>query len=41
MAQTGTIELHNAVGTTQIIISYRGRIRFCKKNSYLPGLPQC
>ena len=41
MAQTSTIELHNAIGTTQIIISYRGRIRFCKKNSYLPGLPQC
>jgi prepilin-type N-terminal cleavage/methylation domain len=41
MAQTGTIELHNAIGTTQIIISYRGRIRFCKKNSYLPGLPRC
>ncbi|WP_279083969.1 prepilin-type N-terminal cleavage/methylation domain-containing protein [Gilliamella apis] len=41
MAQTGTIELHNAIGTTKIIISYRGRIRFCKKNSYLPGLPRC
>ncbi|OCL23896.1 hypothetical protein A9G07_03390 [Gilliamella sp. wkB72] len=41
MAQTGTFELHNAIGTTQIIISYRGRIRFCKKNSYLPGLPRC
>ena len=41
MAQTGTIELYNAIGTTQIIISYRGRIRFCKKNSYLPGLPRC
>ena len=41
MAQTGTFEFKNAIGTTQIIISYRGRIRFCKKNSYLPGLPQC
>jgi prepilin peptidase dependent protein A len=41
MAQTSTFQLNNAIGTTQIIISYRGRIRFCKKNSYLPGLPRC
>lgn len=41
MAQTGSFELSNAIGTTRVLISFRGRIRFCRINSYLPSLPAC
>lgn len=41
MAQTMSFQLKNDIGITKVIISFRGRIRFCSKNNFLAGLPQC
>lgn len=41
MAQPATIKLKNALGESRIIVSTRGRIRFCSMNVYLAGFPKC
>lgn len=41
MAQSFSLELSNEVGKSKVFVSYRGRIRFCQLNSYLPSLPPC
>ncbi|QIQ21713.1 prepilin-type N-terminal cleavage/methylation domain-containing protein [Zophobihabitans entericus] len=41
MAQTGTIRLENSLGQTRVIVSTRGRIRYCAYNFYLSGFPKC
>lgn len=41
MAQTMSFRLKNDMGMTKVIISFRGRIRFCSQNNFLAGLPQC
>lgn len=41
MAQSFSLELSNEIGKSKVIISYRGRIRFCLLNGYLPSLPPC
>lgn len=41
MAQTGTIRLANQIGQTRVIVSTRGRIRYCSYNLYLNGIPKC
>ncbi|MCO6524431.1 MAG: prepilin-type N-terminal cleavage/methylation domain-containing protein [Candidatus Schmidhempelia sp.] len=41
MAQAGTIQLSNNQGITKIIVSWRGRIRYCSQNIFLMGIPQC
>ena len=41
MAQSFSLELSNKIGKSKVFVSYRGRIRFCQLNSYLPSLPPC
>jgi prepilin peptidase dependent protein A len=41
MAQAGTIQLNNNQGIAKIIVSWRGRIRYCSQNIFLMGIPQC
>lgn len=41
MAQTGSLILRNQIGETKVLISFRGRIRFCYETGYLSGLPPC
>lgn len=40
-AQSGTVRLKNAIGESRIIISTRGRIRYCSYQTYLAGFPKC
>ncbi|QYN47243.1 prepilin-type N-terminal cleavage/methylation domain-containing protein [Gilliamella sp. ESL0405] len=41
MAKNISFELSNRIGTSKIFVSSQGRIRFCRKSSYLTGLPPC
>jgi prepilin peptidase dependent protein A len=41
MAQTASFQLKNETGETKVLISFRGRVRFCHQKSYLSGLPPC
>lgn len=41
MAQPITVKLQNELGRTHIIVSKRGRIRYCSLNINLAGLPKC
>lgn len=41
MAQAGTIQLSNNQGIAKIIVSWRGRIRYCSQNIFFMGIPQC
>ena len=40
-AQSGTLRLSNDIGESRIIISTRGRIRFCSYRTYLSGFIEC
>ncbi|NUF48667.1 prepilin-type N-terminal cleavage/methylation domain-containing protein [Gilliamella sp. ESL0250] len=41
MAQTMSFQLKNKIGTSRVLVSLIGRIRFCAENSYITGLPPC
>lgn len=41
MAQSATIKLKNDIGESRIIISTRGRIRYCAYAMQLAGFPKC
>ena len=41
MAQPETIKLKNDIGESRIIISTRGRIRYCAYSMQLAGFPKC
>lgn len=41
MAQSMTIRLKNSIGESRIIISARGRIRYCSYQTFLAGYPLC
>ena len=41
MAQPATIKLKNDIGESRIIISTRGRIRYCAYAMQLAGFPKC
>lgn len=41
LAQTATLILSSSAGQSRVIISQRGRIRYCSDNGKLNGLPTC
>ncbi|MWN06369.1 MULTISPECIES: prepilin-type N-terminal cleavage/methylation domain-containing protein [Gilliamella] len=41
LAQTMSFQLQNEIGTSKVLVSLLGRIRFCAENTYIAGLPPC